>query len=219
MKKLIKRIILICSALCMLYLFLSNTVMLLNAKNKIVAASEAYEYNADCILVLGAGVKADGTPSNMLEDRLLTAIELYKNGSASKLLMSGDHGSVEYDEVGCMKSFAMEMGVPEEDIFLDHAGFSTYESAVRAREVFGAEKVIIVTQSYHLYRAIYDAEAFNLSCIGVSADIREYRGQLMRDIRECAARAKDFIYTIIKPSPTYLGDKISLGGSGTVTNG
>lgn len=158
--------------------------------------------------MLGAGVREDGTPSLMLRDRLLTAIELYENGGAPKLLMSGDHGRVDYNEVECMKNFAVEHGVPEDDIFLDHAGFCTYDSVVRAKEVFGAEKIIVVTQKYHIYRAIYIAKAFGMDCVGVPADEVVYRGQTIRDIRESIARTKDFIFTVIKPNPKYLGEKI-----------
>lgn len=165
------------------------------------------------------GVREDGTPSLMLRDRLLTAIELYENGGAPKLLMSGDHGRVDYNEVECMKNFAVEHGVPEDDIFLDHAGFCTYDSVVRAKEVFGAEKIIVVTQKYHIYRAIYIAQAFDMDCVGVPADEVVYRGQTIRDIRESIARTKDFIFTVIKPDPKYLGEKISLTGSGKVTQG
>ena len=101
---------------------------------------------------------------------------------------------------------------------MDHAGFSTYESLVRAKEVFGAKKVVIVTQKYHLYRALYMAEALGLEAVGVSADLRGYSGQSVREVRELLARAKDFVYTMVKPAPTYLGDPISLLGSGDVTN-
>ncbi len=196
-----------------------NAAMCISVKKCIITSDDASGYNADCILVLGAGVREDGTPSLMLRDRLLTAIELYKNGCAPKLLMSGDHGRIDYNEVACMKSFAIEHGVPEDDIFLDHAGFSTYDSVVRAKEVFGAKKIIIVTQKYHMYRALYDAKAFGLDCVGIAAAGDDYRGQSLRDVREFVARTKDFIYTVIKPEPVYLGEKISLAGSGTVTDG
>ncbi len=172
----------------------------------------------DCILVLGCGVYGN-TPSHMLEDRLLQGIELYENGASKKMLMSGDHGKKYYDEVNVMKNFATERGVPSEDIFMDHAGFSTYESMYRAKEVFKAEKILIVTQKYHLHRAIYDARALGLDAYGVASDPRSYSGQLYRDIREILARNKDFIYSIIKPEPTYLGEAIPVQGNGNLTNG
>ena len=194
-----------------------NLIMYMKVKDSIYKTDRINFEDADCILVLGAGVMEDGQPSNMLEDRLKTAIELYHNGLATKILMSGDHGRKEYDEVGCMKTYALNCGVNEDDIFLDHAGFSTYESIYRAKEIFGAEKIIIVTQEYHLYRALYVADSFDIEAIGVSADLRTYIGQSLRETREIAARVKDFIYAIFKPEPTYLGEKISLDGSGIVT--
>lgn len=171
----------------------------------------------DCILVLGCGVWGE-TPSHMLEDRLLQGIELYENGASKKLLMSGDHGREEYDEVNVMKNFAIERGIASENIFMDHAGFSTYESMYRAKEIFKSEKILIVTQDYHLYRAIYDARALGLEAWGVSSNPREYGGQLYRDIREILARNKDFIYCILQPEPTYLGEAIPVQGNGNATN-
>ena len=175
--------------------------------------------DADCILVLGARVRSDGTPSDMLADRLSVGVGLFGLPLSDTILMSGDHGRKEYDEVNCMKSYALEAGLPEDRIFLDHAGFSTYESLYRAKEIFGAEKLVIVTQKYHLYRALYIADALGLDAVGVSADVRTYRGQLKRDVREAAARVKDFLTSAFQPLPTYLGEPISLEGSGTVTDG
>lgn len=175
--------------------------------------------NSDCILVLGCQVKDDGTPSHMLQDRLARAISLYYTPGigGTKLLMSGDHGQDSYNEVAAMRQYAIDQGVPSEDIFMDHAGFSTYESLYRAKHIFGAKKIIIVTQKYHLYRALYIAWALGLDAEGVAADYRTYSGQLVRDIREVLARVKDFTICIVKPKPTYLGEPIDLTGSGDVT--
>ena len=201
------------------------TVLGLNAQvigatnDKILSTEQAAQLgNVDCILVLGCKVHEDGNPSHMLEDRLKRGVALYKGGAAPKLLMSGDHGQVEYDEVNAMKKYAMDAGVPSQDVFMDHAGFSTYESMYRAKEVFGAKKIIIVTQEYHLYRAIYAAERMGMEAYGVNADYRTYSGQLMRDVREVLARVKDWLTAECKPLPTYLGDKIDIGGNGDVTN-
>ena len=171
----------------------------------------------DCIIVLGAGIWGD-KPSPMLQDRLLQAIELYKNNVSAKIIMSGDHGREEYDEVNTMKNFAIEHGVPSEDIFMDHAGFSSYESMYRAKEIFGAKKVVIVTQKYHLYRAIYIANSLGLEAYGVNSDPRQYVGAMYREAREILARNKDFIKCIFKPEPTYLGETIPVSGNGDVTN-
>jgi len=171
----------------------------------------------DCIFVLGCGVRPDGTPSGMLEDRLKRATELYRAGFARKIIMSGDHGTKGYDEVNTMRSYALNCGIPAEDIFMDHAGFSTYESIYRAKEIFCVKSMLIVTQEYHLYRALYIAKRLGIDALGVSSDYHIYYGQKMRDIREVAARCKDFFSCIIKPEPTYLGEAIPVSGNGTVT--
>ena len=201
------------------------TVLGLNAQvigatnDKILSTEQAAQLgNVDCILVLGCKVHEDGNPSHMLEDRLKRGVALYKGGAAPKILMSGDHGQVEYDEVNAMKKYAMDAGVPSQDVFMDHAGFSTYESMYRAKEVFGAKRIIIVTQEYHLYRAIYAAEQMGMEAYGVDADYRTYSGQLMRDVREVLARVKDLLTAECKPLPTYLGDEIDISGNGDVTN-
>lgn len=195
-----------------------NTYMIRSTENRILTPEEAAGIEADCILVLGAGVHPNGSPSNMLEDRLLRGIELYETGVSGKLLMSGDHGRKNYDEVNVMKQFAVDRGVPAEDVFMDHAGFSTYESMYRARDVFQVKKVVIVTQRYHLYRALYAAKRLGLDAYGVSSDQRTYAGQRRRDVRELLARCKDFATGIFKPEPKYLGEAIPVSGNGNATN-
>lgn len=175
------------------------------------------EFGADCILVLGAGLKPDGTPNFMLQERLDTALALYKSSAASKLLLSGDHGQMRYDEVNAMKKYAEDAGVPAEDIFLDHAGFSTYDSMYRAAEIFDADRVIVVTQKYHQNRALYIGKKLGMEVIGVSCDRRVYTGQFYREVREIIARDKDFFKVILRPEPTYLGDTIPISGSGLET--
>jgi vancomycin permeability regulator SanA len=196
-----------------------NGIVKGTTKDKILSAEQAAQLtDVDCILVLGCGVRADGSPSDMLYDRLRRGVELYEAGAAPKLLMTGDHGRENYDEVDVMKSFAVDAGIASENVFMDHAGFSTYESMYRAKEIFQAKKVIIVTQQYHLYRAIYIAESLGLEAYGVAADYRSYYGQTKRDIREVLARVKDFGTSILKPKPTYLGDAIPIWGDGNQTN-
>lgn len=173
--------------------------------------------NIDCIIVLGAGIWGD-KPSPMLEDRLLEGINLYNNNVSNKIIMSGDHGREEYDEVNIMKNYAIEKGVPSENIFMDHAGFSTYESIYRAKEIFKAKKVVIVTQKYHLYRALYIANQLGLEAYGVGSDPRKYVGATYRELREILARDKDFIKCIFKPEPTYLGETIPVSSNGNATN-
>lgn len=186
--------------------------------DKIINETEAAKLDADCILVLGCGVREDGTPSLMLRDRLETGVALYEAGVAPKLLMSGDHGRKDYDEVNLMKDYAMEKGIPSEDIFMDHAGFSTYDSMVRARDIFCAKTVVIVSQEYHLYRALYLAEKLGLEAYGVPALDVNYRGQAYREFREMLARSKDFCTAVIQPQPKFLGEKIPISGNGDLTN-
>ena len=198
----------------------SLSVYMVKATEKSVFTADTFKNDekADCILILGAGVK-DGRPKPMLRDRLLTGIELYKSGAAEKIIMSGDHGRADYDEVNVMRAFALEQGVSAEDIFLDHAGFSTYDSVYRAKNIFGAENIIIVSQKYHLYRALYISEKLDVKAAGVSANLNTYGGQLKRDIREIIARDKDFFKCIVKPEAEIMGDKIPLDGDGSITLG
>lgn len=199
-----------------------NALVVCSVRDNIIEVDEAADLeDVDCIIVLGCLVKSDGTLSDMLCDRVERGIEVYElmaAKSGAKLLMSGDHGTVEYDEVNAMKQYAIEKGIDSEEIFMDHAGFSTYESVYRAKEIFGAEKVIIITQEYHLYRALYIADALGLEAYGVASDQRTYSGQTVRDVREILARNKDFLTSLFKPEPTYLGEPISLDGSGDATN-
>ena len=216
-----KRVILCLFCLGMigiLAVFGLSSYMKSHTAERILSAEEAAKLDADCILILGCGVREDGTPSLMLRDRLETGIALYEAGAAEKFLMSGDHGRKEYDEVNTMKYFAMERGIPSEDIFMDHAGFSTYDSMYRARDVFCVEKVIIVTQEYHLPRALYVAEKLGLEAYGVAALDVNYHGQAYREFREMLARAKDFCTAWMQPKPKYLGEAIPVSGNGDLTN-
>lgn len=147
----------------------------------------------DVIIVLGCAVRPDGTPSHMLEDRIKTSVSLYQADLADAILMSGDR-SVGYDEVGTMQHKAEEMGVPVEKILLDPAGYSTYESIVNLLKEYKGKRVLIVTQKYHLYRALYIAEKLGIEAYGVSADLRSYRKQLKYDLREILARVKDVLW-------------------------
>ena len=221
-QKIIKRII---KSVLLIFVIASGGILIINGYVKktsekwILSIDEAKELeNTDCILVLGAAVKNNERPSAMLNDRLETGIELYNQNVSDKILMSGDHGRKDYDEVNVMKNFAINSGVPSEDIFMDHAGFSTYESMYRAKEIFKADKIVIVSQKYHLYRAVYIARSLGLEAYGVPSDVREYRGQKYRDLREAVARVKDFFNVIIKPEPTYLGEAIPVSGNGDLTN-
>ena len=217
MKKVLKCGIIIIVAIAIIVLGI-NIYVRLSTKNQIIKGNEYSNISdVDCIIILGAGIWGD-KPSPMLEDRLQEGINLYQNGVSDKIIMSGDHGKKEYDEVNIMKNYAIEKGIPSENIFMDHAGFSTYESIYRAKDIFQAKKVVIVTQKYHLYRALYIANRLGLEAYGVGADPRQYVGATYREIREILARDKDFIKCIFKPEPTYLGDTIPVSGNGDITN-
>lgn len=175
--------------------------------------------SCDCILVLGCGV-VNSQPSIMLEDRLKSALRLYNDGVAPKLLLSGDHGEVDYDEVNVMRDYMISNGIPSEDIFMDHAGFSTYESMMRAKNIFGCNKIIVVTQEYHLYRSLYDSRAIGITSYGYIADGHVFTQQSYYSLREYLARFKDFFLTKINPRSAYVGgDKINIHGDGNVTKG
>lgn len=192
---------------------------------KATAADLIYEENkdsqlpkVDCILILGAGLTQEGTPSLVLTDRLNRGIDLYKKGVSDRLLMSGDHGRTGYNEVAAMKQYAMDAGVPEDAIFMDHAGFSTYESIYRARDIFEVKSLAIVTQPYHEYRAVYTAQKLGLTVYGTPSVATKYRNSWMLEVREKLARTKEFFNLMIQPKPTYLGDRIPISGTGTETN-
>lgn len=192
-----------------------NLYVILSTRNLI--DNKEIDNDFDCILVLGAGIR-NNYPSPMLEDRLLASVKLYQDGVAKKIIVSGDHQYKNYDEVNVMKNYLIEKGIPSEDIFMDHAGLSSYDSMYRAKKIFKANKIMVVTQKYHLYRSLYIAKMLDIDAYGVSANPRKYYGQLKRDIREYAARIKDFFKCLIMPEPTYLGEVIPVNGNGDVTN-
>lgn len=175
---------------------------------------------APVALVLGAGLTPSGQPSLMLRDRLEAAASIYRAGRVEKILASGDHGTVEHDEVGVMRARLVELGVADEDVFTDHAGFDTWSSAVRARKVFGARKVVVITQRFHLARAVWLARRAGLDAQGVAADRHAYgeRGTVAR-VRELFARVKAVGEAAVGREPHHLGPRIDLEGDGRVTKG
>ena len=200
-------------------IFLINQHVISSTRNYIISSIEADpSASNDCILILGCKVNNDGSPSLMLNERLEKGIELYHQNASPKLLMSGDHGRINYNEVRTMKDYAVSSGIPSENVFMDHAGFSTYESMYRAQSIFDVDKMVIVTQDYHLPRAVFIARSLGIDARGVAAASLSHPGQTMRDFREVLARCKDFVTTLVKPSPTYLGEKIPITGSGDLTN-
>lgn len=198
-----------------------NGIVIGKAKPYILSESDCTALeDVDCILVLGCAVWNNETLSPMLRDRVTTGLSLFRSGVSEKLLMSGDHGRENYDEVNHMKQFFVDAGVDPDVVFLDHAGFSTYESMYRARDIFGAKKIVIVTQGYHLYRAVYIARALGLDAYGVASDLQDYAlyTNVKNTIRESLARIKDFGVCLVKPEPTYLGEPIPISGSASLSD-
>ena len=174
-------------------------------------------FDADAIVVLGAGINWDGSPSAVLQDRLDVAIELYNKGVAPKIIMSGDNSDASYNEVMAMALYAEDQGVSADDVFCDHAGLSTYDSMYRLRHVFGVERCVVVTQEYHLYRALYDAHAFGIEAYGVPSDRATYANIDSYERREVLARIKDFVGVLINNEPVTKSEPVSLNQSGTIT--
>ena len=192
MKRLKKRdLALVAAALAMLMLAFVLTVNLIVIGTTVGNVGEPFVDTETYAVVLGAKVHEGGRLSDMLRDRMETAILLYKEGKVTGLLLSGD-GRGEWSEVKYMKAYAMAHGVPEEDILEDPEGYSTYETMLRAKEIYGLESIVAVTQKYHLYRALYIAEDLGMQARGADADLDVYSGQLYRDFREILARIKDF---------------------------
>ena len=213
------QIIVGCAVAVVLVVAATNAAVVLSTRGSVVSQSEAAAFQGDAIVVLGASVLPSGQPSQILQDRLDDGIALYFAGAAPKIIMSGDNGTASYNEVRAMKNYAIAQGVPSEDIFCDHAGFSTYESMYRAKYVFGVNRLVIATQTYHLYRALYAAQALGMEAIGVPSDYRAYGGQPLFSSREVLARTKDFFKVIAQPPSKFVGESISLAQSGDVTNG
>ncbi len=218
-KKRVLRTLAVLILLAVLLPLATSYYVMASTENRILTPEEAAKLDADAILVLGARVWDDGQPSAILKDRLQKGVDLYEAGASDRLLMSGDHGQDDYDEVNAMKDYVVGQGVPSEVVFMDHAGFSTYESLYRARDIFQIKTIVIVSQQYHLYRALYIAEHLGLNAYGVSCDRRVYNPYLLFSVRETLARCKDFFYSIFQPLPTYLGDVIPITGDGSATNG
>ncbi|NLG37049.1 MAG: DUF218 domain-containing protein [Clostridiales bacterium] len=172
---------------------------------------------ADAIIVPGALVWGD-TPSHVLRDRLDTALELYEAGVSDRILVSGDHGRTGYDEVNVMRGYLMDRGVPEEHIFMDHAGFDTWNTMIRARDIFCVERCVIATNKYHLFRAVYLARRLGIKAWGVYCQGYIPAQIVYYQIREAAARCKDFLLAeILRPDPVYGGESIPISGDGRAT--
>lgn len=168
----------------------------------------------DAVMVLGASV-INGKPSPVLERRTKTAIDLYDAGRSANILVTGDNGALNHDEVTPVRNYLLDAGIPAGDIFLDHAGFDTYSSMYRARAVFEADSIAIVTQDFHLPRSLFIARSLGIEAYGVPAEGGEGSG---RDyLREIPASVKAILNLITHREPKYLGETIPLDGDGSTT--
>ena len=219
-KKWGRRIMSIFIILLMIFIIsISITISTVNSYKKYIYNIEDIPSENDAIIVLGAGVRGDGTPSDILADRLETSLEVFGAGLGNTFLLSGDHGREEYNEVGSMKKYILQKDIDEKIIFMDHAGFSTYDTMYRAKEIFKVDKAIIVTNEYHLPRALYIARKLGIDAYGIKSDKRQYQLMDSYKKRELLAQLKDFVYVnILKPEPKFLGEVIPVSGSdGRVT--
>lgn len=189
------------------------------AKNKIADSTTELVYDgiqsvpsSQTVLILGSKVFSDGRLSHVLQDRVLTALELYENGKVEKFLVSGDHGKKNYDEVNAVRKFLLSKGVKAEDIFLDHAGFDTYDSFYRARDIFKVNSMIVVTQEFHLPRALYIGKSLGLDVHGLKADKRVYKANVYNNIRELFSSSKAYLEVALNVKPKFLGEEIPITG-------
>ncbi|MCQ2516912.1 MAG: YdcF family protein [Saccharofermentans sp.] len=198
MRSVVKKILKVLAIFLVLLIVIaiSINIFVCVKSDKYISSIDEIEGNYDFIIVLGCGIYDNSVPTPMLSDRLDAAISLYNQGVAPYLLMSGDHRVDDYNEVGVMKKYCIQRGIPEDAILLDDYGLSTYETMSRAVEVFGIKSAVIVTQRYHLYRAIYNANSFGIDCEGVIASGHVFREQPYYSLREVFARIKDFILCI-----------------------
>ena len=191
-----------------------NIAVVSSTQGSIVKADELSNYEADAIVVLGASVYPSGECSPILCDRLDAAKEAYDAGAAPKIIVSGDNSEEHYNESAAMKRYLVDAGVPSEDVFCDYAGFSTYETIYRAKNIFGAKRIVVATQSYHLYRALCIANLMGMEAKGVAGDYHDYDNPLIYHLREVPGRVKDVFQCLFNVPPTFEGDPISLSGSG-----
>lgn len=200
-------------------LSLALVALIVAAYFTIYLATKSYIYNAvteipsaQAALIPGAAIFEDGALSSIFLDRVDKAIELYNAGKVSKILVSGDNSTVSHNEVNPVRLYLISKNIPDEDIFLDHAGFDTYSSMYRARDIFGVTSLIVSTQSFHLPRAVFIAHRLGIEAYGVNADVGH---MLFRNyIRELLANVKAVFNLVLHTKPKYLGEKIPITGDG-----
>lgn len=198
-----------------LAIFVSAQAAVGSLRTLIVSAQDVA--GVPVVIVPGASVLRNKQPSDVLADRLLTAIDLYEAGKVEKILVSGDHGQKNYDEVNVMREYLLTRGVDAEDIFLDHAGFDTYDTMYRARYLFGVEKAIVASQTFHLPRALYIGQSLGMTVQGVAAERQRYIKDAEFAFRERFAIVKAYLDVIVGSEPAYLGTVTDISGDGRVT--
>lgn len=193
-----------------------------SANGKIVtlqSALAAHRSYADVVIVLGARVYADGSVSPALEDRLYTAWQLYRSGVVTKILLSGDHRRARYDEVNAMLRWMLLRGVPTSALYLDHAGFRTLDTMLRAARIFRVRRAFVATQEFHLARAIFLADYAGIETLGVIADRRIYPDARRDSLRETLARTRAvFDRYVLRLGPTLGGQQIPIDGPASATH-
>lgn len=215
---LIAIVVLLVSAL--VFVCVSNIFVVKSAEDYVLSFDEACDIGeVDCIIILGAAVTESGVMSRVLEERVSMGAKLYNAGVSTRILASGDHSRENYNEVGAMKEHLINSGIDENVIFTDHAGFDTYDSMYRARDIFQAKKVIIVTQQFHISRAVFIARSLGLEAYGVASDVNYRYFRPKTELREIAARTKYVFDAIFKPKPKYLGEAIPIWGEASLSDG
>jgi vancomycin permeability regulator SanA len=192
-----------------LFIIVANLIVMVPSNGKIFSLTNSeIPTDADTIIVLGCGVKRNGEPSDMLYDRLKTASMVAALCPDAKVLLTGDHHRENYDEIAVMKRVIIELGVDESRLDYDGYGLNTYDSMFRAASMYDVHKAIIITQRFHLPRAIYTACNYGIDAYGVEADIRSYLGIVYNNMRELPARTKDLIINMLRTNPT-MGNSVS----------
>jgi len=196
------RLMLIAISLGLIALILPRILTSLYSRQRIISMQTVPKHPV--AIVFGAGLWRDGSPTPVLRDRVSTAVDLYNSGLVDKLLFSGDNRTINYNEPAAMKTYAVNLGIPDDAIVLDYAGHSTYDTCYRARDIFHVTEAILVTQKFHLPRAIYVCNTLGITAIGVPSDLREYRNRslLFWNLREIPATLVAFWEVhVSKPTP------------------
>jgi vancomycin permeability regulator SanA len=209
-------LLLTCGVGLLVMILIAINAYVLSVATPLVVSERSELTQADAVLILGAGVRADGELGIILRDRVNTAVGVYRDGYADKILMSGDNGQIAYDEVTPVLQYLLAAGIPAEDIFLDYAGFNTYDSVYRAYAVFKVDRLIVVTQPFHIDRAVFIADRLGLEVHGYPTNITQV--YLRNHVREFLARANSAFEVWRLRSPRFLGEAIPITGVGRATH-